>query len=696
MESGLRSWLSDPLTTLSQYVWGEEQPANASQTDGSASAPTEQASPRLLQSASARRSRPNSRRGGAVSGAWIRDDNSDISWRHTSADALPNDALGVAPVALPDVIRGSLVDPDAFPDTDDSSSASSAGSDVDQPASSDDLSTADFVLVNRTFTSTRTSTASSTMTSSSSTSYQQHNGGSSSWRSSSFCVRSESTLPLSTSTAGRRAATMTTTSTSSSTTTFSSSASSAAGTGSMASVPNLPPQYAMLRAATKMTSDIGNCISQPSKFGKQRFSLCSGSKGPKAMSSKCHASAAAAAARRIIGKLIGCSELDERRAEFEAPIYDLDEAMRALSEPIPRRVLVERGLSPNDVVDHFDEQYAFLERRQTCRFSAPDFTAARAVKNAMKNRYMDILPPDATRVRLSIRCNDPLSDYINANFIDGLADGSAKRYISTQGPTATTFGDFWRMVWEQGSHVIVMLTREIEKGYVKCNRYWPVRGCCCCYGGLKVRMVSESVLLDGEVAERCFEVACAQSGETRRVVQYQYTGWPDHGLPSSATGFLRVVQLASEAERSLDMDAVPGESDTARRTRLPPIIVHCSAGIGRSGTFIAVHASLERAASAPRPCYEPVLLVDQMRRQRVGMVQTREQFRFIYVALHAASGKWHPDATTNATLVDFFSGTSTSSCSSLEISKDSFFFPSSSDTSVTSDEESSSRSEMSE
>jgi protein tyrosine phosphatase len=446
-----------------------------------------------------------------------------------------------------------------------------------------------------------------------------------------------------------------------------------------------------------MTSNLGNCISQPSKYGKQRFSLCAGSKGPKALSTKCAGSTAAAAARRVISKLIGCSELDERRAEFEAPIFDLDEAMRALGEPIPRRILVERGLSPNDVVDHFDEQYAFLERRQTCRFSASDFTAARAVKNAMKNRYMDILPPDATRVRLSLQCDNPLSDYINANFIDGLAPGADRRYISTQGPTATTFADFWRMVWEQGSHVIVMLTREIEKGFVKCNRYWPVRGCCCCYGGLRVRMVSESVLLDGEVAERCFQVECAETGETRRVVQYQYTGWPDHGLPSSATGFLRVVQLVSEAERSLDTTTVAGETETERRTRLPPIIVHCSAGIGRSGTFIAVHASLERAAAEPRPCYTPVLLVDQMRRQRMGMVQTREQFRFIYVALHAAQGKCCPSPSGSASsssssspcpsLVDFFSG---SSCSSLDISKESFFFPSSSDSSVTSsdDEES--------
>ncbi|XP_063579890.1 tyrosine-protein phosphatase non-receptor type 13 isoform X18 [Pongo abelii] len=226
-------------------------------------------------------------------------------------------------------------------------------------------------------------------------------------------------------------------------------------------------------------------------------------------------------------------------------------------------------------------------------------------ENRRKNRYKNILPYDATRV--------PLGDeggYINASFIKIPVGKEEFVYIACQGPLPTTVGDFWQMIWEQKSTVIAMMTQEVEGEKIKCQRYWPnILG--------KTTMVSNRLRLalarmqqlKGFVV-RAMTLEDIQTREVRHISHLNFTAWPDHDTPSQPDDLLTFISYMRHIHRS------------------GPIITHCSAGIGRSGTLICIDVVLGLISQDLD--FDISDLVRCMRLQRHGMVQTEDQYIFCY------------------------------------------------------------------
>ncbi|XP_028977525.1 receptor-type tyrosine-protein phosphatase S isoform X16 [Esox lucius] len=232
--------------------------------------------------------------------------------------------------------------------------------------------------------------------------------------------------------------------------------------------------------------------------------------------------------------------------------------------------------------------------------------------NKPKNRYANVIAYDHSRVILTPIEGITGSDYINANYIDGYRKQNA--YIATQGPLPETFGDFWRMVWEQRAATVVMMTRLEEKSRIKCDQYWPSRGTET-YGMTQVTLLDTIEL--ATFCVRTFSLHKVRNGssEKREVRQFQFTAWPDHGVPEYPTPFLAFLRRVK----------------TCNPPDAGPIIAHCSAGVGRTGCFIVIDAMLERIKHEKTvDIYGHVTL---MRSQRNYMVQTEDQYSFIHDAL---------------------------------------------------------------
>ncbi|XP_061761444.1 receptor-type tyrosine-protein phosphatase delta-like isoform X12 [Nerophis ophidion] len=230
--------------------------------------------------------------------------------------------------------------------------------------------------------------------------------------------------------------------------------------------------------------------------------------------------------------------------------------------------------------------------------------------NKPKNRYANVIAYDHSRVILSAIEGVPGSDYINANYIDGYRRQNA--YIATQGSLPETFGDFWRMVWEQHTANIIMMTKLEEKSRVKCDQYWPTRGTET-YGLIQVTLLDTVELATYSV--RTFALYKSGSNEKREVRHFQFTAWPDHGVPEHPTPFLAFLRRVKACN--------PPDAG--------PMIVHCSAGVGRTGCFIVIDAMVERIKHEKTvDAYGHVTL---MRSQRNYMVQTEDQYIFIHDAL---------------------------------------------------------------
>ncbi|CAK6973865.1 LOW QUALITY PROTEIN: receptor-type tyrosine-protein phosphatase R [Scomber scombrus] len=227
-----------------------------------------------------------------------------------------------------------------------------------------------------------------------------------------------------------------------------------------------------------------------------------------------------------------------------------------------------------------------------------------------KNRYKTILPNPHSRVILKSKsCNDLLSSYINANYIRGYL-GDEKAYIATQGPMVNTVNDFWQMAWQEEAPVIVMITKLKEKNE-KCVLYWPEkRGI---YG--KVEVLVNSIRECEHYTTRSLTLKCGN--QTRTLQHYWYTSWPDHKTPDSA---LPLLQLMTDVE-------------TDRRTAatVGPVIVHCSAGIGRTGCFIATTIGCRQLQL--EGVVDVLGIICQLRADRGGMIQTGEQYEFVHHAL---------------------------------------------------------------
>ncbi|XP_071118552.1 receptor-type tyrosine-protein phosphatase H-like [Haliotis cracherodii] len=228
-------------------------------------------------------------------------------------------------------------------------------------------------------------------------------------------------------------------------------------------------------------------------------------------------------------------------------------------------------------------------------------------ENEGKNRYKDILPFDATRVPLEIE-NEDDSDYINASYIDGYMDQT--RYVATQGPLEHTKNDFWRMIWQLNTAKIVMVTNLMESGKFKCYGYWPFCSSeSTMYGSISVQCAKEEVY---ETYTLRSMAIWKEGTETRVIKQFHFTQWPDHGVPRDTTALLHFHKVVKD-------------------TTLPlsgPLVVHCSAGVGRTGTFLALDYLLDQARSEGRVCVYNC--VQHFRRKRMKMVQTKEQYIFIH------------------------------------------------------------------
>uniref|UniRef100_A0A8C2J3E1 Tyrosine-protein phosphatase non-receptor type 9 n=1 Tax=Cyprinus carpio TaxID=7962 RepID=A0A8C2J3E1_CYPCA len=263
----------------------------------------------------------------------------------------------------------------------------------------------------------------------------------------------------------------------------------------------------------------------------------------------------------------------------------------------------------------------YLEYEELRREQPPGtFTCALAVHNQERNRYGDVLCLDQTRVRLKARRNER-SDYINASFMDGYKQKNA--YIGTQGPLEKTYGDFWRMVWEQSVLVIVMTTRTDEGGRRKCGQYWPKEeGGQEVYGHIAV--VNHRVDKQAHYNQTTLELHNTE----RQVTHFQFLSWPDYGVPSSALSLIDFLGAVKHQQQW----AVQAFGSQWRGHPLgPPMVVHCSAGIGRTGTFCALDICLSQLQDVGT--LNVCQTVRRMRAQRAFSIQTPEQYYFCHTAI---------------------------------------------------------------
>ena len=291
-------------------------------------------------------------------------------------------------------------------------------------------------------------------------------------------------------------------------------------------------------------------------------------------------------------------------------VSDLEKHVLMLSKQVPNR---PRGY------DGFQREFRLIEKWTRHHRFMKKYTTALSQVNRHKNRYTNVLPPEESRVKLKTISG---SGYINASYINGQINGSDHRYISTQAPMNHTINDFWRMVWETHCAVIVMMTNVVENGCIKCNRYWNEMGTIT-IGDIKVKSMGYHSITRS-LRMRRFEVENTNDSSNKRLIShFQYLDWPDHGIPKDIQSFLDLVKVVDSEE--VNSNGVP-------------LIVHCSAGIGRTGTFCAVHITnqvinecVERERRLPPiNIFKTVL---DLREQRPGMVQTKEQYQFCYLAV---------------------------------------------------------------
>ncbi|TRY59645.1 hypothetical protein DNTS_027387, partial [Danionella cerebrum] len=248
-----------------------------------------------------------------------------------------------------------------------------------------------------------------------------------------------------------------------------------------------------------------------------------------------------------------------------------------------------------------------------CGFGRGTFEEASREENREKNRYPNILPYDHSRVLLSHIDGYLGSDYINASYIDGYR--VKNKFIAAQGPKPETVGDFWRMVWEQKCATVVMLTNTRERKEEKCYQYWPEQGCWI-YGCVRVAMEDITVLVDYTIRKFFVQHHAAEGCRPPRLVtQLHFTSWPDFGVPLSPIGMLKFLKKVKSVN--------PAHAG--------PIIVHCSAGVGRTGTFIVIDAMMDMMHAEGR--VDVFSFVSKIRKQRCQLIQTDMQYSFIYQAV---------------------------------------------------------------
>ncbi|XP_048015426.1 receptor-type tyrosine-protein phosphatase eta [Megalobrama amblycephala] len=259
--------------------------------------------------------------------------------------------------------------------------------------------------------------------------------------------------------------------------------------------------------------------------------------------------------------------------------------------------------------NHADSNCGFAKEYEELKSvgTAQSKKDALAFENKMKNRYTNVLPYDASRVKLSM-CGNPFDDYINASYIPGYK--SREEFIAAQGPLSITINEFWRMIWEKNVYTIVMLTKCNEQGEVKCEKYWPSGTNH--YHYISVTTTSETALESWTI--RDFGIKNEKTEETRNVRQFHFTAWPDNGVPQTTEVLIYFRQLVRK-----HMD---------QYSRHSPTVVHCSSGVGRTGAFIAIdHLIIQIERDSMVDIYG---IVTDMHMHRPLMVQTEEQYVYLH------------------------------------------------------------------
>ncbi|XP_003951536.1 tyrosine-protein phosphatase non-receptor type 3 isoform X2 [Pan paniscus] len=262
---------------------------------------------------------------------------------------------------------------------------------------------------------------------------------------------------------------------------------------------------------------------------------------------------------------------------------------------------LKKGLESGTVLIQFEQLYR--------KKPGLAITFAKLPQNLDKNRYKDVLPYDTTRVLLQGN-----EDYINASYVNMEipAANLVNKYIATQGPLPHTCAQFWQVVWDQKLSLIVMLTTLTERGRTKCHQYWPDPPDVMNHGGFHIQCQSEDCTI--AYVSREMLITNTQTGEEHTVTHLQYVAWPDHGVPDDSSDFLEFVNYV----RSLRVDS-------------EPVLVHCSAGIGRTGVLVTMETAM-CLTERNLPIY-PLDIVRKMRDQRAMMVQTSSQYKFVCEAI---------------------------------------------------------------
>ncbi|KAM8930638.1 receptor-type tyrosine-protein phosphatase C [Pelodytes ibericus] len=312
----------------------------------------------------------------------------------------------------------------------------------------------------------------------------------------------------------------------------------------------------------------------------------------------------------VLYKIYRLQKKSSGHCEDDILLTQQDEEERLLNiEPILVDNLLETYKQKNA-----DEGRLFLDEFQSIPrvFSKFSIKEARKTCNQSKNRYIDILPYDDNRVVLSEVTGESGSDYINASYINGFKE--PRKYIAAQGPKDETMNDFWRMIWEQKSTIIVMVTRCEEGNRNKCAQYWPMaEDETEVFGDIVVTMKEEKGFPD--YITRKLHIAHKREKSERDVTHIQFTVWPDHGVPDDPNLLLKLRRRINALSNFFS----------------GPIVVHCSAGVGRTGTYISIDAMLEGVEAEGR--VDVYGYVVQLRRQRCLMVQVESQYIFIHKSL---------------------------------------------------------------
>lgn len=276
--------------------------------------------------------------------------------------------------------------------------------------------------------------------------------------------------------------------------------------------------------------------------------------------------------------------------------------------PIPKNELLQAYLER-----HRDSDYGFQHEFELLpdRFTDRTTRASEAQENLYKNRYPDIKCYDQTRVRLAQMDGICGSDYINANFVLGYKE--RKKFICAQGPMENTVCDYWRMIWEQHLELILMLTNLEEYSKTKCAKYWPDKRETKNFGDITVEHVKERAYSDYVVRE--LKMTRLGERDARAIVQYHFLVWKDFVAPEHPHAILRFIKRVNEAY-SLEKG---------------PILVHCSAGVGRTGTLVALDSLLQQLVEEGQVSIFNT--VCDLRHQRNFLVQSLKQYIFIYRAL---------------------------------------------------------------